>query len=942
MAPSTTPLTTHYALVIDAGSSGSRLQIYSWRDPDLERAEIIKDIRSLPTSSSSSGGRWWWGGQDGYKGKGREQDMQEKALRRLVKVGKGVEGDDWVKRIEPGISSINPSDIGEYLAPLLSHALQHIPPSVQSSTPIYMLATAGMRLLSSERRDAILATACSTLRDRYPFRVDGPSGMGPCGESVRVISGEEEGIWGWVAVNYLMDGFGHAPLAQDDPHGLLPLAPLAEAPPESSSGSVTPVDVAHHSPTFGFLDMGGASTQLAFSPTHTELLSSGFPLQDLKRVTLRLLSGEDVEWDVFAASWLGFGTNRARERYVENLLKTWQDMHAKGDMAETENGIPDPCLPVNLKIPSSSRSPTPELIGTGSFSDCLTALTPLLQHSAPCPTSYCLFAGQPTPHIDFDRSDQRGFIGISEYWYTTRHVLNMGKVWDWGEWENGMNEYCGKSWEEVQREVEQGGLDSMNADPSRPEMQCFKGAWISNVLHNGIGIPRLVDAGGNLTLTGGTLGDTNIEAERRAREKGLVESFSPSQRKGHFQSMDEIGETAISWTLGKMIIEASKAVPPRSHSAESWWTQHLAFLGLSHNVQGHLEGMGVSFIWIWVVLWLALVGWLFKRHRCNQARVYAGYGHSPSRRRKPSISTPYSSFDLNSRMSWLSSIFSSFDSASTLEDGFVPGPGIAAGLGTTVGGESRFSTPGRLRLWSLRISNLLNRSLPFTSSSSQNILSLGGMGVLGMKPRTRMSSMPGGITRSTLGMGGGTPAYTSQPGTPRSSPTYFIPAQSQFVNNQTPTSIKGGISGIETTPEMLATMSSARSISPVLGTPGLTTSPPSHLSLPRSSFKSNSRPYKSRQNSHHTAVTGSGSGGEHTLTPTTATSAGWNDPPVSMLSPTTILDGFSVGIGTGGMFTPLGSRVLSRNSSRVNLSEMGLAQRSMSRAGTPGFDNDDA
>lgn len=491
----------HFGIVIDAGSSGSRLQIYSWKDP-----------RSITLD------------------KGSELEYT------LPQVEKGTQhGEEWVHKVEPGISTYadDPERVASHLQPLLSHARKYIPPSLEKETPLFLLATAGMRLLSSEKQGAVLHQACRFLSFHSAFKIDAPSSAGPCGSSVQIITGEEEGLFGWIAVNYLMDGF----TGQSQKHT-----------------------------TYGFLDMGGASTQIAFEPSSTNDTDA----KNLIDVRLRLLNGEEIKHKVFVTTWLGYGTNQARERYVSKTISEFEASRRNGD----GDIVLDPCLPKDLELTESSvltQSPTSHLSqlrrlkGSGSFEQCMRQTAPLLNKTTVCPDTPCLMNGIHVPRIDFSVSH---FIGVSEYWYSSEHVFGLGGAYDFVQYERAASNFCSRDWAGIMEQHEAlkslhhlggdgevvvdgkvvaAGMWDPSVERSRLEMQCFKAAWIANVLHEGIGIPRIVDPGGNITTAGGD------RIEEEAAKKGLGRPT--------FQSLDTVGGIAITWTLGKMVLEASKEIP---------------------------------------------------------------------------------------------------------------------------------------------------------------------------------------------------------------------------------------------------------------------------------------------------------------------------------------------------------------------------------------------
>ena len=373
-----------------------------------------------------------------------------------------------------------------------------------------------MRLLPDLQRKELLAQICSYARSTTRFLLPN------CDLHIQAIPGETEGLYGWIAANYLLGGF--------------------DSPEKHAHGKD------HH--TYGFLDMGGASAQIAFAPNVTEAERHA---QDLKMLRMRNLNGATTEYKVFVTTWLGFGVHEARRRYVEALLE------ASGTVDVKE--LPDPCLPTGLSMTTTGQvllpghktlqGKSPILIGTGRFDECLRQTYPLLDKDMPCENQPCLLHGVHVPAIDFDVNH---FVGVSEYWHTTHEVFEMGhkeKAYDFNTYQERVQKFCNQDWDDIAKGIED-HLWGKKFDASIAVDVCFKASWLINVLHNGIGIPRVGLENTNIDGHNGTK-----EVLDNAKEKGFTDSF---------QAVDKIDDTEVSWTLGKMVLYASSQVPPLNGS----------------------------------------------------------------------------------------------------------------------------------------------------------------------------------------------------------------------------------------------------------------------------------------------------------------------------------------------------------------------------------------
>lgn len=164
----------------------------------------------------------------------------------------------WTKKVKPGLSTIetNQATMNAYLGSLFSDA-------PADNIPVYFYATAGMRLLSQPRQKQIYRLVQNWFSNQPQWDL----------KSSRTLTGTEEGMFDWLAVNYQLGTFNSA-----------------------------------NKSAVGVMDMGGASVQIIFPVDRAE----GLNQSDLMQVELY-----GRRTNLFIHSFLGLGQTEVTHQYLD-------------------------------------------------------------------------------------------------------------------------------------------------------------------------------------------------------------------------------------------------------------------------------------------------------------------------------------------------------------------------------------------------------------------------------------------------------------------------------------------------------------------------------------------------------------------------------------------------------------------------------------------------
>lgn len=384
-----------YAVIVDCGSSGSRAHIFRWSSgPDGSTAAQLENLEPMRDPST---------------------------------------GEPLIKRVTPGLASLHerPELASAYMKPIMDFVSAKIPRESQRDTPIYFMATAGLRLLTRKERKELLDDIARDLKLEYNF----PD------IHTRVISGPQEGLYEWFSIN-------------------------AHAKRLLSTSDTSFHCKAPMSRRYGLTEMGGASVQVTFEVTPEldrflagQLRSLPAALKSYRdsHIEVNLDSENNKKVKLFSTTFLGLGSNSARDLAIDLLIRRSLSGPASSNILAQANQVAkieldDPCLPIGATestrrtlniLTDRSRSinyhiPDPgepglnvRLNGIGNMRRCLSLLVEMLSlarseqlnchDNEESSAESCSMSLLGSPFVPF-RFVQ--FLGLGDFYHTTNEMIH--------------------------------------------------------------------------------------------------------------------------------------------------------------------------------------------------------------------------------------------------------------------------------------------------------------------------------------------------------------------------------------------------------------------------------------------------------------------------------------------------------------------------------------
>lgn len=442
---------SHFAIIIDCGSSGTRATMYHWK-PLYDFPEMLDEIEPVE-----------------------------------------VDGQAISHKVNKGLSTLGgvQEETEAYFEPILQFIEQHTTEEDRKHSAVFILGTAGMRLIEDRLRERIIDQTTKFFRSRHDFAL----------VRVKVITGADEGMFMWVTVNSGLKNF--------------------------SSGRQTG----------GIIEMGGASVQVTYEIEDEEdeyLIRNRIGLSDAQSAFDELfvypnIARSDKEYRLVSSTFLGLGSNRARDAYLDMLVmdelrksdkdsfkKVRKDQFLQDIGEEMALFIRDPCYPtgvdeaeslimkpktmlketsrtIGFSVANEHSTFAVAIVGDSNFRECHKNVTRLINlmrdEKMNCENPNTMACSMSLLGSAFIPFDTMTFHGIGDFSHTTSY-LGVGLGTYNRQIVNSLTrDFCNLS----HRQIMEKNPEINKFDPFRSRLECFKAVWVDVLLHEGFRMPNQYD-----------------------------------------------------------------------------------------------------------------------------------------------------------------------------------------------------------------------------------------------------------------------------------------------------------------------------------------------------------------------------------------------------------------------------------------------------------------